>query len=447
VRELITGFMTGQFSPLDLVDELIDRVDRLDGQLHAIIHLDRRQARADARNATEQYRDGGPTPSLLGVPVAIKDIINVAGQPTSFNSRVHKVDESSCDAVVVSQLRRAGAIVFGKTNTYEFALGGPSFDSQFEPARNPWDPRRHPGGSSSGAAVGLASGFFPLAVGTDTAGSIRHPANACGVVGHKPTHGRLSMDGIFPVSTTMDDAGPMARSVEDAFLLLKALEGGLRSAERPLAGRHTPPKVAFVRSFVERDYVPAPEIGAALESTLDAITQHGGEVVDVDLPPVEEFGNASWSIILREAWALHASRMRRAPELYGERTRNMLLAGSFVTAGDYIAALDERQRLSGVVDRALEQVDVLVAGGSMHSPCKIDDDDAIAETYFKSGRIPFSLSGHPAVSVPVAPVEGGPPVSVQIVGRKGADQQVLEAAAFLESCVKSVFAPPAWLAD
>ena len=214
-----------ELSPVELTQALLDRIERLDAKLNVFVRLDAEAAMAAARAAEAEIAAGRPRGPLHGVPVGIKDIIDVAGLPTTCHSKILIDNVASADAVCVARLRGAGAIVLGKLSTHEFAIGGPSFDLPWPPARNPWNPDHHPGGSSSGSGAGVAAGLFPIALGSDTGGSVRNPASACGIVGLKPTYGLVSRRGVFPLAFTLDHVGPLTRTVADNALMLEAIAG------------------------------------------------------------------------------------------------------------------------------------------------------------------------------------------------------------------------------
>src|SRR5579862_3946365 len=214
-----------ELSPVELTRALLKRIERLDPKLRVFIRLDAEAAMAAAKAAEQEIVAGRPRGPLHGIPVGIKDIIDVAGLPTTCHSKILIDNIAAQDAVCVTRLRGAGAIVLGKLSTHEFAIGGPSFDLPWPPARNPWNTAHHPGGSSSGSGSGVAAGLFPMALGSDTGGSVRNPASACGIVGLKPTYGLVSRRGVFPLSFSLDHIGPMTRTVEDNALMLEAIAG------------------------------------------------------------------------------------------------------------------------------------------------------------------------------------------------------------------------------
>ena len=213
VAALSEAIAARKVSPVEIVDALLARILAGDSKLHAFVTLDVEGARQAARRAEQEIMAGRRLGPLHGIPIAIKDVIDVAGMRTTCQSKILLDNMPLEDATAVARLRRAGAIILGKAATFEFALGGPSHDLPFPPARNPWHLDHSTGGSSSGSGVGVAAGLFPAALGTDTGGSVRNPASACGVVGLKPTYGRVSRRGVFPLSFTMDHVGPMARRV------------------------------------------------------------------------------------------------------------------------------------------------------------------------------------------------------------------------------------------
>jgi aspartyl-tRNA(Asn)/glutamyl-tRNA(Gln) amidotransferase subunit A len=365
---------------------------------------------------------------LHGVPVGIKDIIDVAGLPTTCHSKVLQDNLATADAVCVSKLRQAGAIVVGKLSTHEFAIGGPSFDLPWPPARNPWNPDHHPGGSSSGSGAGVAAGLFPMALGTDTGGSVRNPASCCGIVGLKATYGLVSRRGVFPLSFTLDHVGPMTRTVEDNALMLEAIAGHdpldpgsaaapgaryRRALERGAKGL----RIGFVRHFHEIDMPAEPEVTAALEHVMRTLQMLGADVRDIRLPSLGEFAAVNRVILQSEAWSIHANWLRTRPGDYGKLARRRLMPGAFLGAGDYVLANKRRLEMIAAVNAALAEVDVLLCASSMDPACRIDRPADVERTYPRQARTPFNVTGHPALAMMAGLSSGGLPLSLQFVGR------------------------------
>lgn len=439
-EQIAAAYAERELSPLELVSALIDRAKRLDPELHAFIRLDEEAALAEARLATEQIASGRRRGPLHGVPVGIKDIIDVAGLPTTCHSRVMEGHIARSDAQVIARLRAAGAIILGKLSTHEFAIGGPSYDLPFPAARNPWNLAHHPGGSSSGSGAGVAAGLFPAALGSDTGGSIRNPASSCGILGLKPTYGVVSRRGVFPLAFTLDHVGPLTWTAGDCALMMQAIAGhdaddpgsaagppidfgvGLEAGVRDL-------RIGFVRHFRERDEPADPEVTAGLEEAARLMEAEGALVRTITLPSLQEFAAVNRVILTAEAWSVHAHWLRERPGDYGQLTRQRLTAGAFLSAEAYVGAQRRRTQLIGAVNNALREVDVLMCASNLDPACNIEDPAEIARTYSRQARTPFNVTGHPALAMGAGFARNGLPLSVQFVGRTFADATVLRVAA------------------
>ena len=428
-----------ELSPVELMAALLARIEQLDPRLNAFIRLDGEAAMAAARTAEAEVAAGRLRGPLHGVPVGIKDIIDVAGLPTTGHSKILADNVATSDSVCVSKLRGAGAIVLGKLSTHEFAIGGPSFDLPWPPARNPWNTDHHPGGSSSGSGSGVAAGLFPMALGTDTGGSVRNPASCCGIVGLKPTYGLVSRRGVFPLSFTLDHVGPMTRTVADNALMLDVLAGydpadpGSAATRRGHYGEGLERdmrglRVGFVRHFHEIDQPADPEVTAALEHVARTLQLEGAEIRDIHLPTLGEFAAVNRVILQSEAWAIHGPWLRERPGDYGQLARRRLMAGAFFAAGDYVQAQRRRLEMIAAVEEALRDVDVLLCASSMDPACRIDSPADIARTYPRQARTPFNVTGHPALAMMAGVSVSGLPLSVQFVGRNFAEETLFQVA-------------------
>ncbi|KQZ66309.1 amidase [Nocardioides sp. Root151] len=375
-------------------------------------------AKADARLAAGE---SGP---LLGIPVVLKDLIDVAGLVTTAGSRVLEKNVAHTNATVWSRLEQAGAVLVGKANTHEFAYGGTT-----EPTRNPANPERIVGGSSGGPAAALAAGLCLGAVGTDTAGSIRIPANLCGVAGLKPTRGLVPTDGIVPLSPTLDVAGPMARSVADLDPLLRVLAG--------LAGGPTPQRVPRTVGVLAGLGRSAASVDVAVSSAADAFGDLGARVMEVRLPGIEASVGDNFTIIGHEASRFHARWANRA-DLYTPYVRARLAAAALVTDGQYDAARASGMAFSDELDQLLDTVEVLLLPGVPFpaSPA-YDEQVQVAgewedrDTALCRNTAFANLAGHPVLAIP-AGLDEGLPVGVQLVGRRGSDLDLIAIGASLE---------------
>lgn len=438
--EMSQAYAAGSLSPVTVIESLLARIDALEPQYHAFIELDRDSALRAAKEAELAFKAGQRLGPLHGIPVGIKDIIDMEGRRTSCHSKVMLDHLAAQDAPVITALRAAGAILLGKLSLHEFAIGGPSFDLPFPPARNPWNIAHHPGGSSSGSGTALAAGFLPLALGTDTGGSVRHPAAACGLAGLKATYDLVSRRGVYPLSMSLDHVGPMARTVKDVALLLDVMAqtSTLPAASKPqsytrdLALGVKGLRIGFIRHFHEKDEIAAPDVTRALNESCEVFRTLGAVVKDITLPSLQEFSAAQKIILMSEGWAIHARNLRERPEDYAEMSRRKLLCGAFLSAGDYVQAMQMRGVLIERVNEAFNEVDILLAANSLDPACRIDDVKEVVRTYTRQARVPFNLTGHPALAMMNGLSSAGLPLSLQLIGKNYDEVTVLRAGAAFE---------------
>jgi aspartyl-tRNA(Asn)/glutamyl-tRNA(Gln) amidotransferase subunit A len=438
-----------ELSPVELTRALLDRVARLDPLVNAFLRPTPEAALAEAKAAEAEIMAGRWRGPLHGVPYALKDIIDYQGLPTTAHSKVLADNIAKEDAVVTAKLRAAGGVHLGKLSTHEFAIGGPSFDLPWPPARNPWHRDHFPGGSSSGSGAGLAAGFFAAALGTDTGGSVRNPASMCGIVGLKPTYGRTSRRGVVPLAQSLDHVGPMTRTVRDNAILLQLIAGydprDPGSADEPvddylaaldLGVRGT--RIGVVRHFYTEDLVADPAQAAAIEAAVAVWRDAGAEIREVRLPPLAEWNTPTRIIIAAEAYAVHERWLRTRPQDYGARGRERLLQGALLRAADYIQAQRRRAQLIRVLTEAMHELEVLVTVSSLDPAPRLDDDAELARRYERQARMPFNLSGSPALAIPAGFSGDGLPLSVQIVGHPFEEATVYRVAQAYENATQWV---------
>jgi aspartyl-tRNA(Asn)/glutamyl-tRNA(Gln) amidotransferase subunit A len=411
--ELRAAFAARERSP---VEELA-RVNVDDG---AFVTLTLESARAEAEEAERRYARGEARP-LEGLTLAVKDIFATAGVVTSNGSPVFAGHVPRADAETVRRARAAGAIVVGKTLTHEFAWGITSVNPHYPPLGNPHDRERVAGGSSGGSAVAVATGMAALALGTDTGGSIRIPAAFCGVSGLKPTFGRVSLDGVFPLARTLDHAGPIARTPADVALFYDVL-----------AGPGPNPDPGFQRVAVCPDlhlYEPTPGIARAFASARDAFAGLGCEIVETTFPGAPEIYPAYAAIQRAEAARVHRDLFPARADEYGPDVRERLFAAQEITLAEYIAATEARDRLRTTFARLFAEADVLLTPVAAVPPERRDEP---RPEEFRDGVLPYTvpqdMAGLPACAVPVGTDELGLPVAVQVTGPPWAERRVLAAA-------------------
>ncbi len=429
-------------SPVELTDAYLARVKRLDGTLNSHLLVLEEQARDDAKRAEAEILAGGWKGPLHGIPIGLKDIYNTAGIRTTGHSAVLHDHVPTEDAFTVTLLREAGAVITGKLATWEFAIGGSSFDLPWPPARNPWDISLDPSGSSSGSGVAVAAGLCMGAMGSDTGGSIRGPAAWCGIAGHKPTYGYVSRRGILPLSFSFDHAGPMCWTSEDCALMMQVL-----ARHDPMdPGSASVPAVDFtaglgqglkglrvgvVRHFFEKDLLTDPETIAALETSVAVLRDMGAIVGDVALSPFGTYADCGSLISRAEAYAIHQHWLRASPELYGAFGRHRLMAGAFVLAADYINAQRERSRLVAEIAETMKSVDVVIFP-TARCPARPIGEDSMASGFQPFFNRAFNVTGGPALSVCNGFSETGLPLALQIGGRPFEDALVIKVGDALE---------------
>ena len=424
-----------RLSPVELTQAFLARIAALDGQLHAYILPLAEQALADAKRAEAEIAAGGWKGPLHGIPIGLKDIYNTAGVATTGHSALFRDHVPAEDAVTVALLRQAGAVVLGKLSTWEFAIGGASFDLPWPPARNPWNLAHDPGGSSSGSGVSVAAGLAMAAMGTDTGGSIRGPSSWCGISGLKPTYGYLSRRGVLPLSFSLDHTGPMCWTSEDCALMMNVLakhdplDAGSANVTAPdfaaaLGGPLTGMRIGVPRHFFETDLICEPEVHAAFEASLAVFRSLGAMVSDVTLAPLGLFTDVVSMITAVEGYAIHRTDLLKTPELYGERGRTRIMAGAFVSGADYVNAQRERARLVGQVADVMREADLLMMPTRHHvAPLLGGYDSSVGPSLTR----PFNMTGYPALSLCNGFTAAGLPISLQIAGRPFRDHIVLKA--------------------
>jgi len=334
----------------------------------------------------------------------------------------------AADSVVAAKLTEAGGVLLGKLATHEFALGGPSFDLPFPPARNPWNVAHVTGGSSSGSATAIAARMVRMAMGSDTGGSIRGPAAWCGLAGIKPTYGRVSRRGVFPLSWTLDHCGPLSRSVEDSAIVLGVLAGhdpaDAASADVPvgdyLAALNkgvSGLRIGIPRAFFQGAPAATPDVLAGIDRTADRLRAAGAKVEDIALPDYALFAAAGRVIMMAEAYAIHAADMRKRLLDFGTITANRFVLGAAIMASDYIDALRARRELTDAVNAALGRHDALLTASALCTAPRFDQTVDALSSAAPMQTIPFNVTGHPAMSVPIGLGTNGLPIGVQIAGR------------------------------
>ena len=421
-HELVAGYRALEFSPVEVIDATAAEIARANPALGAFMALCIERARDEAQEAERRYARREQVPPLLGVPFAAKDLLDSAGVVTTYGSAMFAEHIPDRDAAAVAAVRRAGGILVGKTQTHEFAWGLTSINPAMGSTRNPWALDHISGGSSGGSAVAVAAGLVPIALGTDTAGSIRAPSALCGVVGLKPTYGRVSLEGVFPLAWSLDHAGPIARTPADAALMLAQM-----TRRAPLAFRDPPTaQIAGLRVGVAADAE-----GVAVRHAGQALADAGAKLVTAPVP--SEAARALLPRVQRHEALFHHTRAGLYPARsseYGQDVRRRLEEASALDPKDYVAAQEERERLRVEMCELFGDVDVLVGPAAPPAPRAADlpaVDDAFRQEVLAL-TTPASLCGLPACVVRVGFDAHGLPSAVQVTGAWGDEGAVVAVA-------------------
>ena len=445
VAEAGRALRAGTLRSTALAEHALARIAALDPLLHSFLLVTRERALADAERADRELAAGIDKGPMHGIPYGLKDIYDTAGIRTTCHSRLLIDNVPRDDSVVEAKLKAGGAVLLGKLATHEFAIGGPSFDLPFPPARNPWHVDHFTGGSSSGSAAAVAAGFTRVAMGSDTGGSIRGPAFYCGIVGLKPTYGRVSRRGVFPLSYTLDHCGPLTWTVEDAALSLQVIAGhdprDPASADVPV-GDYTQElgrdlaglRIAYPRSFFAQSEGIAEEVIASLDAAAQQVARLGATVDEITLPDFELFHACGRVIAAAEAYAVHEQDLLTRPRDYGRYTYQRIMVGVTLSAADLVQALRLRSELTTLVNRdVLRTRDAMITANGLSAAPRFDEFQPDVPPKMAVQTMPFNVTGNPVLAVPTGFSASGLPLGMQIVGRAFDEATVLRIGAAYEA--------------
>ena len=473
---LLARMNAGETTSEEIVGSLLDRVGR-DERLNVFVHVDRERILGQARAVDRQRQAGEPLGPLAGVPVAIKDVLCVQGEPTTCGSRMLRHFRPPYDATAVARLKAAGAILFGKTNMDEFAMGSSTENSAYGPTLNPWDESRVPGGSSGGSAAAVAAGLAPLSLGTDTGGSIRQPATFCGVVGLKPTYGRVSRYGLIAFASSLDQIGPFAHDLADTALLLKVIAGhdprDSTSVEVPVpdysATLDTPPESLRIGVVPEHFGEGLdPEIAAAIQEAVKVYEKAGATIKEISLPH-SQYGVPAYYIVAPAECSSNLARydgttyghraedfsakypdeeniaplvrmmMVSRAEGFGPEVKRRIMLGTFALSAGYAdqyynKALQVRRKIRGDFDAAFKEVDVLIGPTSPTPAFKLGErtSDPLAMYLSDIYTITANLAGIPGLSIPGGLTRDNLPIGLQLLAAPFAEETLLRTARVFE---------------
>ena len=427
-----------ELSPVELVESFIRRIESVGAQLDAFITFTADRALDQAKAAEREISNGNYRGPLHGIPFGLKDIYETKGILTTGHSKVMRDYVPMQDATTTTKLYDAGMILLGKLSTHEFAHGGPSFDLPWPPARNPWALDHFTGGSSSGSGAAVAAGLLPVAMGSDTGGSIRNPACLSGTAGLKPTYGAVSRAGVLPNSYTFDHCGPLTWTVEDAALMMQVLAGydprdpASGKAEIPnygaaLGGDLSGKRIGIVRHFYEEDLPTNDEMRNALEAAYDVLRGLGAELEDIRLRTLREYMDVKVTIAESELYSIHESNLRTRPEDFGSDFLGRCTPACLISAADYVQAQRERRIMLAQMQPVWHHYDLLVTAGTYGPAPRLDAHRTVAFWEKPTIATAFNVIGGPALAVNIGYSKSGLPLSMQIAGRPNDDAATLHA--------------------
>jgi aspartyl-tRNA(Asn)/glutamyl-tRNA(Gln) amidotransferase subunit A len=444
IHQLAPLLQKKEISPVELFDAAVERIYQLQPKLNSFITITEEEGRKAATEAESEIRKGQYRGPLHGIPISIKDLFATRGVRTTAGSKVLAKWIPDFDATAVARLHQAGMVLVGKTNMHEFAYGVTNDNPHYGPARNPWDPTRVPGGSSGGSAAAVASSQCTASLGSDTGGSIRTPAAVCGVVGLKPTYGRVSRYGAIPLAWSLDHVGPLTKSVEDAAIMLAAIAGpdpnDPSASSRPLPDyrKEMRGSIRGLRLGVPRRYFfehVDPEIQKLVSEAIRQLESMGTTTVEVDIPDLESCSAMEAHITLAEAASYHEPYLKKQADDYSPGVRTNLEAGRYLLATDYVKSQRARTLLQRTFNEAFNRADVIV------SPTLPAFSPPVGEVWVQSGdlrenvidaflrfNIPYDLTGFPAISISCGLSSTGLPIGLQIAGRAFDETTVLRVA-------------------
>lgn len=443
ILELGARLRDGRLTSVALVEVTLQRIADRDASYMAFYAVAGERALLDAKKADAELAGGQDRGALHGIPVGIKDMIDVAGLATTANAPGRRDAVAAADAEVVWRLREAGAVVIGKLATYEWGTVGPDKRGLFPPAKNPWSLEHITGGSSSGCAVAVAGGLVRTTIGTDTGGSVRGPAFYCGVVGLKPTWGSVPKDGTLTMSPSMDHVGPMSRTVAEAALTFDVIAGkdGDEAATRflgqPIAGL----KIGYARNWFANDPQVMPAVLAAMDAAASKFSELGALIDEIDLPDYPSVEIAAAAILHKESFDFHAEELREHPEAYGRRAFLSLAGGFAINEMELAAARQIGREFTSSVNQIFEAHDVIITVGALTTALEAAPFEKEA-LWTPMRTIGFNVSGHPVLAMPIG-LHEGLPIGMQIIGRHHDEARIIQVGyAFEQATDFSLQRPP-----
>ena len=420
ITDLLYNYNQKKISPVEYIENTIINIENLNPKLDAFISIDKENALIQAEISKKKYNEKKYR-RLEGVPFGDKDVIDVKGQKTQNGSKIFlNSKEKLQDANIVKKLKNEGAIYIGKLNTHELAIGAPTFDTLHSPSKNPWNLKKTAGGSSSGSGSAVGGFLVPLAIGTDTGGSIRNPSSMCGIVGLKPTFHSIKMDGIQPLAKSIDNVGPMVRNGKDCELIYSILNSKQNIEYKKIKNL----KIGIIEHFYSKDILADDEVASSFEKTVKIFEKCGAKINKVNLQHLMTYHQVNGTIMAREGYLQNKNIIQTNRNIMCEITYKRLILGRSITDETYNKSIDQKMELSLEINEILNRYDILLTLTNFDLPFDIGNNEQIEKQYMRHARSPFNVSGNPCVSIPCGLSKTELPIGFQIIGKKNADRQI-----------------------
>ena len=420
ITDLLKIYNQKKISPVEHLEKTIINIEKQNLKLDAFISIDKENALIQAEISKKKYSDNKQR-KLEGIPFGIKDVIDVKGEKTQNGSRIFIDSKKKLqNANIVEKLKNEGAIYIGKLNTLELAIGAPTFNTLHSPSKNPWNLKKTTGGSSSGSGAAVGGFLVPLAIGTDSGGSIRNPSSMCGIVGLKPTFHSIDMDGIQPLARSIDNVGPMVRSGKDCELIYSILNREKNIENKKIKNL----KIGIIEHFYNKDMIADDEVASSFEKTVKIFEKCGAKISKVNLQHLLTYHEVNGTIMAREGYLQNKNIIIKNRNIMCEITYKRLILGELITDENYKKCLDKKKELTIEIIEILKSYDILLTLTNFDLPFDIGNIEQIEKQYMRHARSPFNVSGSPSVSVPCGLSKTELPIGFQIIGKNNADRQI-----------------------
>ena len=420
ITDLLKIYNQKKISPVEHLEKTIINIEKQNPKLDAFISIDKENALIQAEISKKKYSDNKQR-KLEGIPFGIKDVIDVKGEKTQNGSRIFIDSKKKIqNANIVEKLKNEGAIYIGKLNTFELAIGAPTFNSLHSPSKNPWKLKKTTGGSSSGSGAAVGGFLVPLAIGTDSGGSIRNPSSMCGIVGLKPTFDSVNMNGIQPLARSIDNVGPMVRSGKDCELIYSILNRKQNIEKKKIKNL----RIGIIEHFYNKDMIADDEVASSFEKTVKIFEKCGAKISRVNLQYLLTYHRVNGTIMAREGYLQNKNILKKNKNIMCEITYKRLILGGSITDENYNKCIDKKKELSLEINEILSSYDILLTLTNFDLPFDIGNIEQIEKQYMRHARSPFNVSGNPSVSIPCGLSKTELPIGFQIIGKIDTDRQI-----------------------